>query len=546
MGASRHQVIGLTGFYPSGDAGMNHVRKKPKPSLHMTSESLFHPLFEQSPIGLAVVSEDELVRINEPFAAMFGYAVPELTGRSWQCLVAGKTAAHLKDSVFSEAIRAGRWSGEIRGKRKDDSSFDVELYLIAGPDKQIIFHCRDITRAKNDEFELSRKSAERERAERMREQFLASMSHELRTPLAGILGLAEVLREGIYGDINPQQTEAVRAIEQSGRHLLDLINDILDLSKIESGHVEIDRQQVNVSELCASAMHLIRSPASKKLIVTSLVVNPPDLVATIDPKRFKQMLVNLLDNAIKFTPVGGRVDVHVDLAGENHLQLSVTDNGRGITKTDIQRIFLPFEQADRHLSRAVNGAGLGLSLVQRLAELHGGGITVQSAVGKGSCFTVTLPCQSGTTPIATETIPDSNAHLTAVPPNANRVAIIEDNLVTSRILVDFLSNRGFECLPLLESSTAITRLCGFSPNAILMDIQMPIVDGFELAARVRSSGDSNLAIVPIIALTALAMPGDRERCLRSGMNEYMTKPFKLGDVHETLCRFIRQSIDKKS
>ncbi len=490
---------------------------------------------------MAIIQDDAFVHINNPFAALFGYAISELIDRSWRCVFSNQTIALLENAAFPEVVRVGSWSGAVQGKQKDGTVLDVELCLISGPDKHMVCHCRAIKLAEDDEYELSRKGAELERAERMRDQFLASMSHELRTPLAGILGLSEVLREGIYGEMNPQQAEAVRAMEQSGRHLLNLINDIMDLSKIESGHVEIERQRINVSELCASAMHMIRSPASKKCIATSLVVNPPDLVADIDPKRFKQMLVNLLDNAIKFTPVGGHVDVRVDQVEDDHLQLSVADNGRGIHEADIRRIFLPFEQANRHLSREVNGAGLGLSLVLRLAQLHGGGITVSSTIGKGSCFTLTLPSRCEVVPAASETIPDASMNPRPVPANASRIAIIEDNNVTSRILVDYLTSRGFECLPLLESTTALTRLRAFSPDAILMDIQMPVVDGFELAARVRSCGDPVLATAPIIALTALVMPGDRERCLRSGMNEYMTKPFNLSDVRETLCRFIRQT-----
>ena len=523
---------------------------QPNMATPQAEETLFRRLVEQAPTGMAVLRDNRFVFVNEPHATLYGYTAADMLGQSWRILYLPEEIAHIEQSVFPELTRVGHWRGEVRGKRKDGSTIATEIRLFADPDGTMTCHCRDISRAKADELELARKSAELERAARMRDQFLASMSHELRTPLAGILGLSEVLRDGIYGELTQPQTDAVRAIEQSGHHLLDLINDILDLSKIESGHVELERQPVNMAELSAAAVRFIRSPASKKCIATSLVVDPPDLVADLDPKRFKQILVNLLDNAIKFTPVGGRVDARVQRTEDGeHIELSVTDNGRGIDSADFRRIFLPFEQVDRHLARNVNGAGLGLPLVLRLAELHGGGVSVRSSIGQGSCFTVTLPghCESAPPATPTETAPNPHppeSCAPATPTTAARIAVVEDNPVTSRILVDYLTNRGFHCLPLLESSTALARLRDFAPDAILMDIQMPVIDGFELAGLVRTCGDPHLASVPVIALTALAMSGDRERCLQSGMNDYMAKPFRLNEVHETLCRFIHESTRK--
>ena len=215
------------------------------------------------------------------------------------------------------------------------------------------------------------------------------MSHELRTPLNAILGLAEALQEEVYGSLTPKQHKSLATIEQSGKHLLDLINDILDLSKIESGKMSLSVSLVSVDSLCESSLTFIKQQAQQKNIRLDYYIAPGLSEIEVDERRIRQVLVNLLSNAVKFTPDGG--EVATDAEGEQ-LQLSVTDTGIGIAPENMDKLFKPFVQLDSSLSRRYAGTGLGLALVRRIVELQGGSITLDSEVGKGSCFTVTLPC----------------------------------------------------------------------------------------------------------------------------------------------------------
>jgi len=228
------------------------------------------------------------------------------------------------------------------------------------------------------------------RAAKMKDQFLANMSHELRTPLNSVLGLAEALLDGVYGDLDEQQKQILMTMRDSGRHLLDLINDILDLSKIDAGRLELDLRSISVSEVCQVSLRMIRPLALAKRIGTWMRTDPRLSVVVADERRLKQMLVNLLSNAVKFTPAGGQAGIEVWSHGE-WVYFSVTDTGIGISPPDLRRIFEPFTQIDSSLSRQHDGTGLGLALVRRLAELHGGRVDVDSEPGRGSRFTIVLP-----------------------------------------------------------------------------------------------------------------------------------------------------------
>jgi len=246
---------------------------------------------------------------------------------------------------------------------------------------------------------------------RLKDEFLASMSHELRTPLNSILGMTEALTDEIYGDLTPRQRKALGTIDASGRHLLSLINDILDLAKIESGQVELSYATVDVNALCQAALHLVQPTAEKKQITLTFVPDPAVKLITADGRRLKQILLNLLSNGIKFTPEGGAVGLQVigaqapteaanagaqgagSAAGHEAavVQFVVTDTGVGIAPAAMEQLFKPFVQVDSSLSRQYDGTGLGLALVYRMVELHHGTVTVASEVGKGSRFTVALP-----------------------------------------------------------------------------------------------------------------------------------------------------------
>jgi signal transduction histidine kinase len=386
--------------------------------------------------------------------------------------------------------------------------------------------------------ELSASNAELARGARLKDEFLAAMSHELRTPLNAILGLSEALHESVYGALNEAQTQAVVTVEESGRHLLQLINDILDLSKVQAGRLELDLESCDVAVLCQGSVRLVRESAQQKHQRLSVSIDPLVREARLDARRFKQVLVNLLANAVKFTPQGGSIglDVTADPDAET-ISFSVWDSGIGIAPDQMPRLFQPFVQFDSGRAREHAGTGLGLSLVRRLVELHGGGIAVESALKQGSRFTVTVPlpsplaadlrARSGETPRR----PTSDAVQTApanAPGRPRRILLAEDHEINIATFEPYLVSRGYVVAVARDGAEAVARARELRPDLIIMDIQMPKVDGIEAMRQVRS--DPALARTPIIAVTALAMPGDREMCLAAGADDYLSKPVRLKEL----------------
>ncbi|MGI0489039.1 PAS domain S-box protein [Pantanalinema rosaneae CENA516] len=396
--------------------------------------------------------------------------------------------------------------------------------------------------------QLANTNAELAQATRLKDEFLANMSHELRTPLNAILGMSESLQDEVLGDINQRQRKALATIERSGKHLLDLINDILDLSKIEAGKLELTLNAVSVQNLCQTSLTAVQSMALKKQI--QLHHNIPGNLGTIqaDERRLHQALLNLLSNAIKFTPEGGSVTLAVSRQSSDRANLaqnstdwisfSVTDTGIGIAAADLNKLFQPFVQIDSSLNRHYSGTGLGLSLVRRIAELHGGSVTVQSQLGQGSCFTLRIPePHSLTLPIpppvisleADDRLTTQSAtlspsdHLAAVDPPL--ILLAEDNLANVETISGYLETRGYRLIVANHGQEAIDLTQAHHPDLILMDIQMPGMDGIEAMQRIRQHPE--FTDLPIIALTALAMSGDRERCLAAGAAAYLAKPVSL-------------------
>ena len=383
--------------------------------------------------------------------------------------------------------------------------------------------------------ELSAANAELARSARLKDEFLAAMSHELRTPLNAILGLSEALQEEVYGSLNERQLRSLRNIEESGRHLLELINEILDIAKIQAGKVELQVGPVSVQSVCQSGLTLIRQMAHKKQIDVSAVFDSEVTAIHADGRRMKQILVNLLTNAVKFTPEGGKIGLEVVADGERGaVHFTVWDTGIGISEDEMGMLFQPFVQLDSSLSRQHSGTGLGLALVRHLTELHNGGVAVESEVGTGSRFTVSLPWDpsvAGAEP-GLNGLPVSDVLPMAVtlpdvqPADQHATVLLADDSEASIIAVsDYLQAKGCRVIVARNGLEAIQMARAERPDAILMDIQMPEMDGLEAIRLIRS--DPHLAVVPIIALTALTMPGDRERCLQAGATEYRSKPVSL-------------------
>jgi CheY-like chemotaxis protein len=331
-------------------------------------------------------------------------------------------------------------------------------------------------------------------------------------------------------------------IYSSGQHLLGLISDILDVSKIESGKFELHLQNISVNEICHSSMVFVKQLALKKFITVEYSPSPSDPTILADPKRLKQILVNLLNNAVKFTPEKGRVNLEVQMdANVGQVMFSIIDTGIGITPEDQQKLFKPFVQLDSSLSRQYEGSGLGLALVKKLVEMHGGSVGVESEAGKGSRFHFNIPTQLLYAPGLEGT--DPSAQLNPYETTTNnkeekrRILLVEDNAINMMVTSDYLSHKGYQIIKARNGNEAIEYAYAQRPDLILMDIQMPDMDGLEAIKRLRAASD--FASVPIIALTALAMPGDHERCLEAGANDYLTKPVSLrilGDVMENLLR----------
>jgi signal transduction histidine kinase/DNA-binding response OmpR family regulator len=529
--------------------------------------------------------------------------------------------------------------------------------------------------------DLSRANAELGQVVRAKDEFLANMSHELRTPLNGILILAEVLLEQIRGPLNQRQFSSIQTIQESGHHLLSLINDILDLSKIEAGKLEMQIETLSVKGICETSLQFVKELAHKKQLRLSFEGSDLPHRMEADPRRLKQILINLLNNAVKFTPDGGQVAL-ITLTDEaqNLIRFVVEDNGIGISAQNMTRLFRPFTQLDGGLTREHEGTGLGLALVSRLVELHGGSVAVESegVPGKGSRFTVSLPWRhlpapagqadmeaalanleqallrlsshdnqivkslvvedsptaaeqidrylkelgvqvvahspgehalenalmtspdliildllmpdrSGwevlaqlkadpriqTAPVIIISVVDepvrglaagaveylvkpitreqfrqalarvvvsleqaesAHSHPTPSPvspePQGPLILLAEDNETNIQAIGEYLQDVGYRLIVARNGGEALDLAWEWKPDLILMDIQMPVLDGFTVIQRLRAM--SEFAATPIIALTALAMPGDRERCLAAGANEYLAKPVRLKNLMEII------------
>lgn len=385
--------------------------------------------------------------------------------------------------------------------------------------------------------ELHLANSELARAARAKDEFLAAMSHELRTPLTTVMGIAEMMVDQRYGPVTEKQTRALGTVEESARHLLDLINDVLDVAKVEAGKMHLAWDEVPVEQLVEASIRLLRNQAQSKGLEIRYRCDPRVLTVHCDNRRLKQILVNLLGNAVKFTPEGGKIDVQVEADVDKQVvHFIVTDTGIGIPSDQLSRLFKPFVQLDSALARQYPGTGLGLTLVFRMAELHGGSVSVNSEPGKGSTFSVALPWSADAQPVSHVDPLESGAVIEARGTENYGVTILlaEDNEANATMLTEFFSVQGYRVVVAQDGEEAVELAERHHPDIVLMDIQMPNVDGLEATRRIRQrSGPEQL---PIVALTALAMPGDRELCLEAGADEYLSKPVGLHELHTVIQR----------
>jgi len=392
---------------------------------------------------------------------------------------------------------------------------------------------------------VKERTAELETALRSREDFLSSMSHELRTPLQAIEASTEMLLENRQTrPVDDDQVRHLKTIQRSSGHLLTLISDILDLAKSMAGHLQIRTMAVDVQNLCQEALDLVEPAAVRRGIETRFLCESDQPSIQADPVRLKQMLVNVLGNAVKFTPSGGEIALEV-VADPTHLHFIVRDTGIGISPEDQQRLFQPFVQIDNSLARIHAGTGLGLALVQRLAQAHGGTVTLRSEPTEGTTVTITLPWEGqSTVPPIDQDSTVSDLVLPAHRADAPLVLLAEDNLDIRECVCEYLEGLGYRTITATNGLEALERAQEEVPDIVLMDVQMPYMDGLEATRRLRQNQATRET--PIVAMTALAQASDVQRCLEAGSTTYLAKPVRLKDLAATVNSLCNPAADRIS
>lgn len=567
-GEGRRRLIVWTD-YPIFDAGGQVVEfqsvgqdvtelRRVEQQIHLLSQAV-----EQSPVSIIITDRDGVINYVNPHCLVAtGFAESELLGHTPAVLKSGNMPPEIYRHLWQTILDGKRWCGELQNRRKDGLLVWANVQIspiIDNTGALTHFVCvqEDITERKLREAELRRLNEQLElrveertvelrslnlalqRAAQAKDEFLASMSHELRTPLTGILGISEGLADGIYGQLNERQMRALSTVRASGEHLLGLINDILDVAKSEAGLMQPQFESLSVDDVCQASLNLIRGLAQQKHQRVAYSISPAVITLQADVRRIKQMLVNLLSNAVKFTPHDGQIGLEViaDAGGQN-IRFCVWDTGIGIPSSDISRLFRPFTQLDASLAREYAGTGLGLALVRNMAELHGGSVAVESQVGQGSRFTVVLPWRRppvGAARVEAVPVNRTGADLPAMTAGVEPLILLaDDNETMLDVYKNYLQAGGCQVVTAQRGSEAVRLAETIHPALILMDIQMPGMDGLAAIRRLRSSSDASVASVPIVALTALAMPGDRDRCLAAGADDYLSKPVPLPKLVETI------------
>jgi signal transduction histidine kinase/CheY-like chemotaxis protein len=402
-----------------------------------------------------------------------------------------------------------------------------------------------------DELAAQRQQAlaQAERSSAVKTRFLATMSHEMRTPLHGILGLARLLRaDAPAHQALPQQQDRLLTLERTGEHLLGLINDVLDYSKIETGAVRLQPEPVDLHALLQSVAELTRVSAAEKSLGLHVQIQlPAPCWVQGDPARLRQVLLNLLGNATKFTAQGG-ITLQAQALPQSRVRIDVIDTGPGVTEADRERIFEAFEQLDGSYARRHGGTGLGLTISRELAQAMGGDLQCSAAPDGGAQFTLVLPLPPVPAPQAEASLP-SPVRLSLHTPASGRqghVLLAEDNPVNALVAQALLERLGLRVTAVTDGLQAVQALHTADADThgydlVLMDCQMPDLDGFEATARIRAHEHTRgSARVPIVALTANALEGDRERSLAAGMDGHLAKPFK----DEDLVAVLRQHLPR--
>ena len=485
----------------------------------------------------------KILYVNEAATRISGYSAEELIGNSPKMLQGTGTNVQTLTQL-RETLEQGRsFKGELLNYTKSGKSYWLDISIAPVRDEYgNVTHFaaieRDITERKAFEKEMQINREAAEVASRAKGDFLANMSHELRTPMNGIIGLSELLTEM---DLGEEKKELAEAINSSSRNLLILLNDILDLSKIEAGELTLETIPFDTRRAVRQTVDLLKPIASRKGVVLESTINPivPDRILG-DPARLQQIMNNLISNAIKFTEVGYvRIDVSSsrDKAGDPEIHIRVEDTGMGIPDDKREMIFHKFTQADVSTARKYGGTGLGLAITKQLVDMMGGQISFDSAEGKGTTFYVTIPIE-----VAQDGEDQLAEHITKkIEKPINKKAhlmVVDDHPVNLLFMRKVLKKLGFDNVDEAQSGKEAVDLTEKKAyDLIFMDCQMPEMDGFEASTIIRER-EELIGDIKIIAVTADAMKGARERCLDSGMNDYISKPVDIEKLKSVLGEWI--------
>jgi len=492
--------------------------------------------------------------VNKQMEALTGCTRDELIGAPFKNYFTDSARA---EAGINRVLTEGKVTNyELTARARDGTltvvSYNASTFHDRDRKLQGVFAAaRDMTELKVFEQTLQQKNIELEDASRMKSEFLANMSHELRTPLNAIIGFSEVLGDGLMGDMTDQQRGYIGDIFKSGKHLLSLINDILDLSKVEAGKMLLDLEAVQLSPLFANSLSIIRGKAATRHI--TLVMDETEDLGSIraDGRKVKQIVYNLLSNAVKFTVDGSRVTLHAarvpraevgQLSGTGtgrsfpladnefaeFLKISVTDGGIGISPEELEHLFKPFSQIDASLARKFEGTGLGLAMVKLLAELHGGTVAVESVVGEGTCFTVWLPLRAEEQDALTSVRVPSASPIEALP-GVRTALVVEDDLKSAELIRVQLEAEGFKVLHASTAEAALSLAVQQPLSLITLDIMLPTMDGWEFLSRIKQV--SALSCIPVVIISIVA---DRNKGFALGAAAVMQKPISRKELYDSL------------
>ncbi len=498
---------------------------------------------------------------NDQAAALFGWSVAEALGRPLDGLIvpAGQRDAHrngvARYTAGSTSAVVGR-RAEVQAVHRDGHRIPIELAVWAHEDGDgFSAFAHDISERVNTSTELVVARDEATEASRLKSAFLANMSHEIRTPMNGVIGMSGLLLDT---DLNAEQRDYAGTVNSSAEALLTVINDILDFSKVEAGKLDVERVDFDLPDVVADSAALLAARAQEQGLELTCSIDPElPPVVTGDPGRLRQVLLNLLGNAVKFT-TSGEVTITAHLAGHPDpdtvlVELAVRDTGLGMTADTMDGLFEAFTQADASTTRRYGGTGLGLAISRQLVDLMGGALSVTSEYGVGSTFTATIPFPFR--PVEPRGMPDrpaepeSAVELAPQPRGDRTLLLVEDNSTNQKVGLAILSRLGYAADLATNGTEALAQTAGKRYAAILMDCQMPVMDGYAATEELRRREGADHR-TPVIALTASAMAADRDRCLDAGMDDHLSKPLRVADLAATLSYWLdgqgRPAIEQSS